>query len=68
MKRILVLVTLIACGLTLVGCRDHKDPVSGTEYDETVIEGCQYIKVTGYAVSHKGNCTNIIHPENWSKK
>ncbi len=28
--------------------------------DIKVIDGCQYIK-RGYALTHKGNCTNSIH-------
>jgi hypothetical protein len=30
-----------------------------------ILEGCEYWFISG-RITHKGNCKNPIHPENWS--
>lgn len=55
---------ILICG----GCYSspHKDKTTGTGVDYTVIsiDGCQYLQFHTYyyeAITHKGDCTNLIH-------
>ncbi len=62
-------ILLVAGCLVLVGCDPNRqEEGTSSGYGEYKIEGCQYIQLTTYGVTHKGNCTNSIHPENWPKK
>lgn len=65
---------VISEGLKIVRNPTNSYPTVTSEFGGTyivvVIDGCQYLASQTYAghyvVSHKGNCTNIIHKTNFN--
>jgi len=69
MKKIIMAVLLLS--LFSCGDKDAKEILqqsaqnSYRENNVVIIEGCEYWIISGH-ITHKGNCKNPIHPENWS--
>ena len=69
MNKKLLLLAFLMCLLS--GCHDDSTVTttnpSGFAYTIINIEGCEYLKYWTYcywSITHKGNCTNIIHQHN----
>lgn len=66
----LVLAVMFAIAYGMHSCSEaigpgQKQECAGDGPTVVVIEGCQYFRLTGYGLTHtlthKGNCTNVIH-------
>lgn len=64
MNCLMILCLLVLCS----GCVKYSNAIqtsAGTAtYNVVVIDGCEYLSFTREDFTHKGNCTNEIHPIN----